>query len=104
MTTGKIKKEITIKELAKKFYEIMKSSSGFVNCFYLHAGLEEKGYDLKRNPWQLWHIWRQVEEDFPASIKFVPQNPVTWSLNCGWLYVGVPQYELKGRRKRRIED
>ena len=86
-------KSNSYKDLARKFYEIMKNSpnQSFVNCYYLHHGFDKSGFTLKRNPFLLWRVWRQAEHDFPSSITFVP--------NTGWRYNGPPQYDSK-RRKR----
>lgn len=89
------KKHRTIKDYAKKFYEIMRHTEDtghFLNYFDLHEAFAQAGWKLKNDPYVLWRIWRQAENDFPFSIQFIPRQ--------GWRYDGPPQYDAKKRRKR----
>ena len=93
--------ERTIKNYAKKFYQIMRDtpSEKYVNCLYLQERFKEAGWDLNDDPFKLWRIWRQAESDFPNSVEFIPQRFPGPKGPVGWKYIGPPQYERK-RRKR----
>jgi len=97
------KGERNVKEYAKKFYQIMKNSpkNHYVNCIYLYWYFKDAGWGLGNDPHFLWRIWRQVENDFPASIDFLPQRPIFWDKKpSGWRYIGPPQYEKRRKKLR----
>ena len=88
------------KNLAKKFYNIMEKTTGYVSGLYILEQFKKSGVNLKGNPHTLRRIWQQVQHDFPLAIRFAPQSEIHWSSRpSGWSYVGPPQYET--RRKRR---
>jgi hypothetical protein len=92
-------KDRTIKDFARKFYEIMKSTNGFVDGVYLTEKLEESGWMSNDSP-VLWRIWRQVEHEYPKSIEFTAQTPVFWTKRpSGWRYLGPPDFENRKRKK-----
>ena len=93
------KGERTVKDYARQFYNIMKESNGYVNCLYIHSELNRTGWSVNNNPSVLWRIWRQVENDFPHAVDFLPQTDTLWfSRPSGWKYVGPPQYDKKTKR------
>ena len=95
----KNKRERTIKDYARKFYEIMEKSTGFVDGIWISEQLDKKGWSINGNPHVLWRIWRQTENDYPVSIEFIPQSSTFWrSKPSGWRYIGPPQYFKKKKK------
>ena len=83
-----------MKQCARKFYEIMQKTDGYVDGIYILKKLKESHLDLRGNPFMLWRIWRQVENDFPHSITFAPQSSCFWTNKpSGWKYLGISQEE-----------
>lgn len=94
-------KDRTIKDYARRFYDIMKNTKGFIDGIFISKQMEESGWILEGNT-SLWRIWRQAEHDFPKSIEFTPQSPVFWTKKpSGWRYLGPPDFD--NRRKRKMK-
>ena len=74
----KKQKELSIHDYAKKFYDIMKKTEGYVDGLYLFDKFKKSNYDINNDGAFLWKIWRQVEHDYPHSINFIPQNSLFW--------------------------
>jgi len=94
----------TIRDYAKKFIEIMKTTSGFVDGVTLAKKFEEAGWHLKHDVITLWRVWRQVEHDCKSEVvQFIPQSCVHWTRRpSGWRFMGWPaEDDMPRKRKKR---
>lgn len=90
-----------LREHAKKFYDIMRKTSGYVNCDYLFKEFDKAKMSIKNDPHVLWNIWRYVEAVYPCAIDFIPQSHIFWrSRPSGWRFMGPVNFE-KARRKNK---